>query len=192
MHTRDAAIEPATDDWPFLYLRDRHIAASLHRRAGADPGRVRGRRALGHSAARAGGWSWQFFLLGAGFMLLETKAIIQFALLWGSTWVVASLAIAAVLSMALFANFDRLADRDPPAPGWSRAVLVALLALNGADPGRPGGASTAAPPSRCSTRPDVQPDPLRRPAVRLGDQALDLAGARLRHQPARRDGGRRG
>ncbi len=24
-HVRDAAIEPASDDWPFLYLRDRHI-----------------------------------------------------------------------------------------------------------------------------------------------------------------------
>src|SRR4029079_17361523 len=54
----------------------------------------------------AGGrWSWQFFLLGAAFMLLETKSIIQFALLWGSTWIVASLAIAAVLIMALAANF---------------------------------------------------------------------------------------
>ena len=51
-----------------------------------------------------GSWSWQFFLLGAGFMLLETKSITQFALLWGSTWVVASLAIAAVLVMALAAN----------------------------------------------------------------------------------------
>ena len=56
-------------------------------------------------AGRAGTWSWQFFLLGAGFMLLETKSIIQFALLWGSTWVVASLAIASVLSMALVANY---------------------------------------------------------------------------------------
>ena len=37
-------------------------------------------------------------------MLLETKSIIQFALLWGSTWVVASLAIASVLTMALLAN----------------------------------------------------------------------------------------
>ena len=56
----------------------------------------------GSSRGQGGGWSWQFFFLGAGFMLLETKAIIQFALLWGSTWVVASLAIAAVLGMALW------------------------------------------------------------------------------------------
>ena len=34
-------------------------------------------------------------------MLLETKSIVQFALLWGSTWSSASLAIASVLVMAL-------------------------------------------------------------------------------------------
>jgi SAM-dependent methyltransferase len=128
LHVRDKGIEPASDDWPFLYLRDRHIprhyvltlllilAASI---------------ALVAPAVRnAGGrWSWQFFLLGAGFMLLETKSITQFALLWGSTWVVASLAIASVLVMALAANFvvSRWQIRRPWLVG---AILVALLALN--------------------------------------------------------------
>jgi hypothetical protein len=62
-------------------------------------------------------------------MLLETKAIIQFALLWGSTWVVASLAIASVLCMALVANFlvERIEIRRPLLVG---AVLVGLLAAN--------------------------------------------------------------
>src|SRR5262249_22733807 len=46
-----------------------------------------------------------FFFLGAGFMLLETKSIVQFALLWGSTWSSASLAIASVLVMALASVF---------------------------------------------------------------------------------------
>ena len=31
---RDPSIEPATDDWPFLYLRDRAHPAALRRRAG--------------------------------------------------------------------------------------------------------------------------------------------------------------
>ena len=127
--TRDATIEPATDDWPFLYLRDRHVprhyvivvvfiilaSAALVWlvRRGEDPGR----------------WSWEFFLLGAGFMLLETRAITQFALLWGSTWVVASLAIASVLVMALVANLvvSRVTIRRPWLVG---AALVALLAAN--------------------------------------------------------------
>ena len=54
-------------------------------------------------------------------MLLETKSIIQFALLWGSTWVVASLAIASVLTMALIANFIVVGDGDPRGRGWSAA-----------------------------------------------------------------------
>jgi hypothetical protein len=84
---------------------------------------------VGAPAADGRKWSWQFFLLGAGFMLLETKSIIQFALLWGSTWVVASLAIASVLTMALAAN--AIVARWTITRPWTVAgVLVVLLALN--------------------------------------------------------------
>jgi hypothetical protein len=75
------------------------------------------------------GWSWQFFFLGAGFMLLETRSITQFALLWGSTWVVASLAIASVLTMALAANYV-VSRREIRQPWLVGAGLVALLGLN--------------------------------------------------------------
>src|SRR5262249_3751325 len=44
------------------------------------------------------------FLLGAGFMLLETKAVTGLSLLFGSTWIVNAVVIAAFLVMALFAN----------------------------------------------------------------------------------------
>jgi SAM-dependent methyltransferase len=127
-HQRDASVEPATDDWPFLYLRDRHVpshyVAALTLIALMSVVTVGG-ALRGH----AGQWSWHFFLLGAGFMLLETKSIIQFALLWGSTWVVASLAIASVLVMALVANLvvSRWEVRRPWRIG---GVLLALLALN--------------------------------------------------------------
>ncbi len=135
IHQRDPSIEPATDDWPFLYMRDRHLprhyvialAIVLIVSAVSVLLTLRG---LGVSHADpAGRWSWQFFLLGAGFMLLETKAIIQFALLWGSTWVVASLAIASVLTMALIANAV-VARRAITRPWLVGGVLVALLAVN--------------------------------------------------------------
>ena len=113
MHTRDASVEAATDDWPFLYLRDRHIPRH-YLVALALILVVSVVTVLWVLRGQGGGWSWQFFFLGAGFMLLETKAIIQFALLWGSTWVVASLAIASVLTMALRGDVHRLAGRDPP------------------------------------------------------------------------------
>jgi hypothetical protein len=73
------------------------------------------------------------FLLGAGFMMLETKSIIQFALLWGSTWVVASLAIASVLTMALAANYI-VARQEITRPWLVGGVLIALLAANYALP----------------------------------------------------------
>jgi SAM-dependent methyltransferase len=128
LHTRDASVEPATDDWPFLYLHTRHVprhyVAALALILVVSVIAV-----LWTLRGRTGGWSWEFFFLGAGFMLLETKAIIQFALLWGSTWVVASLAIAGVLGMALVANFivSRVEIRRPWRVG---AVLIVLLALN--------------------------------------------------------------
>ena len=128
VHQRDPAIEPAIDDWPFLYLRDRHVprhylaslALVLIVSIAAVVPIVRG---------QPGRWSWQFFLLGAGFMLLETKSIIQFALLWGSTWVVASLVIASVLVMALVANVV-VARYEIKRPALVGVVLVGLLAVN--------------------------------------------------------------
>ena len=119
-------------------------------------------------------------------MLLETKAIIQFALLWGSTWVVASLAIAAVLGMALVANFVVRASRI----GGRRmvAVLVALLALNALFQSADRARQPRIAESLFYAVLMFQPHPVRRPAVRLGDQTLDIARPRLRHQPARGDG----
>src|SRR6185503_19137651 len=123
---RDARIAPATDDWPFLYMRSRslpsHYLASL--------GLVLVLSAIAVWLAlrgeRPGRWSWHFFFLGAGFMLLETKSIVQFALLWGSTWSSASLAIAAVLVMAL-ASATVASRVEIRRRGQ---VLAALLALN--------------------------------------------------------------
>jgi hypothetical protein len=109
-------------------------------RASRDGGvRPQGREAPGVAtgwgqtpAARAP-WSWHFFFLGAGFMLLETKSIVQFALLWGSTWSSASLAIASVLVMALGSAL--IAGRTPiRRRGPVAAALLALIALNYAVP----------------------------------------------------------
>jgi SAM-dependent methyltransferase len=129
---RDPAIEPATDDWPFLYLRDRHVpghylsalAVVLVISVLTVAVTIRG---------EAGKFSWHFFLLGGGFMLLETKSIIQFALLWGSTWIVASLSIAAVLTMALAANYV-VSRVEVTRPWLVCGILVALLVVSYAIP----------------------------------------------------------
>ena len=62
-------------------------------------------------------------------MLLETKSIVQFALLWGSTWSSASLAIASVLVMALAGAI--VAGRvEIRRRRFIAAALLGLIALN--------------------------------------------------------------
>ena len=128
MLVRDKGVEPATDDWPFLYLHTRHVP-SHYLAALALVLVVSVVVVMFVLRGQGGTWSWQFFLLGAGFMLLETKSIIQFALLWGSTWVVASLAIASVLSMALVANYV-VTKVEVRRPWFVGLALVGLLVLN--------------------------------------------------------------
>jgi SAM-dependent methyltransferase len=136
LHDRDETIEPAKDDWPFLYLRDRHVprhyvaalALILVFSTAAVVPALRTSTQSTESTSRIAR-TVQMFLLGAGFMLLETKSIIQFALLWGSTWVVASLAIASVLVMALAATFI-VSVREIRRPWLVGGVLLALLAVS--------------------------------------------------------------
>ena len=73
--------------------------------AGAGPGTASHPRRLGLDA--------QMFFLGAGFMLIETKAVVQMALLFGSTWMVNSVVFFAVLVMILVANLFVLASATP-------------------------------------------------------------------------------
>lgn len=132
--TRDPAIQPATDNWPFLYMRAPHLPAHygwallgvLVVSVVAVGGTL-----VGVSATRGGVLPMrsflQFFLLGAGFMMLETKGITQFALIWGSTWVVASFTIAAVLSMAVLSAI--VASRLPRIRPWVAAAPLAVLLL---------------------------------------------------------------
>src|SRR5207237_3351568 len=131
---RDASIVPATDNWPFLYMRapdlPRHYLVALA--SVLIVSAIAVFAAIGGTSAR-GRWSWHFFFLGAGFMLLETKSIVQFALLWGSTWSSASLAIASVLAMALASAI--VASRVEIRRRWIvAAALLALVAVNYAVP----------------------------------------------------------
>ncbi len=129
---RDASIQPATDDWPFLYMREPHLpthyAWALLGVLVVSVVAVAGTmRAVGASVGRGVRVAplVPFFVLGAGFMILETKAITQFALIWGSTWVVASATIASVLVMAALGAW--LASRVSRIHPW--VVGLPLLGL---------------------------------------------------------------
>lgn len=96
-------VEPAVDDRPFVYLKERVI-----------PMRYLGALALVLLASalfvRVGGGSFRpmvryadLFFMGAAFLLLETKSVVQFALLFGTTWFVNSLVFIGVLLSVLLA-----------------------------------------------------------------------------------------
>ena len=93
----------STDDWPFFYMPVRKYPVSYAVMIAALLGVafVFVRKLMPSDTA---GFSAPCFLLGAGFMLLETKAITELALFYGSTWVVVGVVIAAVLVMGFLAN----------------------------------------------------------------------------------------
>jgi hypothetical protein len=75
----------------------------------------------------------RMFFLGAAFMLLETKAIVQLALLFGSTWFVNSMVFFVALSLVLLANLYVLKCRQIGL-GRHYAGLLVLLAAAIATP----------------------------------------------------------
>lgn len=98
---------PATDDWPFLYLRTGFVADYYLILLGAILAAAVGAVAI---AARATGtsvrrFSPHFFVLGIAFLLLETRSLVSFSLLFGTTWLVNALAFFAILASVLLAIF---------------------------------------------------------------------------------------
>jgi len=124
---KDAVGTLATDDWPHLYLKEPSIPAlyvvvltvltvgSTLLVAAIEP------------AVRKPNLS--FFLLGAGFMLLETRSVTQTALLFGSTWIVNALVFASILATILFANLLVQVRRAPRLQVAYPLLLVTLTAL---------------------------------------------------------------
>jgi len=49
--------------------------------------------------------TWQFFLLGAGFLLMETQLVSRLALYFGATWMVNCIALTSILTVLLLSNF---------------------------------------------------------------------------------------
>jgi spermidine synthase len=121
-----------TDDWPFLYLRDRVIPALNVR--GMLVMAVLSAAIIAAFAPRRGlRPNWRLFFMGAGFMLIETKSVVHLALLFGATWMVNSIVVAAILLMILCSNLFVLLAR--PARVWPYyALLLASLAVAAAVP----------------------------------------------------------
>ncbi|HUJ28588.1 MAG TPA: hypothetical protein VLW85_21345 [Myxococcales bacterium] len=113
--------EPSTDDWPYLYLAHRGVTGfyislififALLAAAGvfaASP------------ELRQGGPDLEMFLLGLGFLLLETRSVTEMTLVWGVTWLTSAVVFFSILLMAL------LGTLRPLPPRVSLACLSAAL-----------------------------------------------------------------
>jgi len=121
-----AAPEPVSDDYPFLYIRHPGIPAMyLAAMASILLVSILLLRIVGvrGSAVRS---NLDLFLMGAAFLLLETKSVVQFALWFGTTWVVNSLVFLAVLASVLAAI--EVAQRVKlPKPAVLYGVLVVSI-----------------------------------------------------------------
>ncbi len=125
---RGARIAPATDDHPFPYLHANSIPSSYLWMLGLILlASVLFVRVGGGSLRRMGGYLDLAFM-GAAFMLLETKNIVQFALLFGTTWFVNALVTAAILIAVYLAVETARLVRLPP-PWVLYAALIASLVL---------------------------------------------------------------
>lgn len=100
----DKPIDLASDDWPFLYLREKGIPWFYLKFLAVIFIISIITVALTFVRKKERYFDWRFFTFGAGFMLLETKSLVTFGLLFGNTWLVNSLVIAAILLFVLLAN----------------------------------------------------------------------------------------
>ncbi len=121
-----SAPPPVTDDYPFLYVRTKGIPAFyLAAMASVLIVSMAAIRIAG-TRLRSIGPNLDLFLMGAAFLLLETKSVVQFALWFGTTWRVNALVFVGVLLSVLaaieVARLGRL-----PRPAVLYGVLVAAI-----------------------------------------------------------------
>lgn len=100
---KENTLSLATDDWPFLYLKEKGVPVDYLTVISVlllisfltlfSVARIQWNKYQTH-----------FFFLGAGFLLLETKSITDCSLYFGTTWFVTMLVIAGILLMVLSAN----------------------------------------------------------------------------------------
>lgn len=103
-----------TDDWPYFYQHQPGlpgavilISVVLLFLCGL---------LMRQTGTRAASIRWHFFFLGAGFLLLEVQIVSKMALLFGTTWVVNSIVVSAMLLLIVGSNV--LVRWKPDIPFW--------------------------------------------------------------------------
>ena len=126
---RGAQVAPATDDHPFPYLLNNTIPTSyLWMLALILAASLVAVWLFGSGSFRKMGGYIDLAFMGAAFLLLETKNIVQFALLFGSTWLVNALVTVAIL-VAVYLAVETARHVKLPPPVVLFAALIASLVV---------------------------------------------------------------
>jgi protein-L-isoaspartate O-methyltransferase len=124
-----AQVAPATDDHPFPYLLKNTIPTSyVWMLALILAASLIAVWLFGSRSFRKMGAYIDLAFMGAAFLLLETKNIVQFALLFGSTWLVNALVTVAIL-VAVYLAVETARHVKLPPPVVLYAALIASLVL---------------------------------------------------------------
>ncbi|MFA5156552.1 MAG: hypothetical protein WC532_04095 [Candidatus Omnitrophota bacterium] len=125
---KPAKIEAPKDDWPYLYLASRGIPRLyVVTLAGL----------IIFSAAaiflllpkKTKRLDPVFFLLGSGFLLLETKSVTTFSLLFGSTWLVNAVLFSVIMIIILLANKFVMARHSADPKFFLTAAILSLTTI---------------------------------------------------------------
>jgi hypothetical protein len=117
-----------TDNWPYLYLMKRNIPnlylGTLTLLIILSIGLI-----FVLSPWQKGKIDLLFFLLGCGFLLLETKSVTTFSLLFGSTWIVNAIVFSAILAIALLATWFVMAKHLENSLVFFAMLIICLILI---------------------------------------------------------------
>jgi spermidine synthase len=135
---KESGVETPTDDWPFLYLKNRNIPVFYLKAIVGVFVFLTALLVLLHVTTKNkegyGGKGMlliklSFVLMGIAFLVLETKSVIQFSLLFGTTWLNNSLIFLAVLLLVLAANWTATALENTRPVLWTIYGLLLVSSL---------------------------------------------------------------
>jgi SAM-dependent methyltransferase len=138
-----------TDDWPYFYQHEPGLPVNvilmsvmvvliwwglqlaMMGKAGGQSGNSKGRRHPGKAKVQEGGRFrariLHFFFLGAAFMLLEAQIVSRLALLFGTTWLVNSIAITGLLLLVVAGNLVYMRWNSFPVSVAYSGVFVSIV-----------------------------------------------------------------
>jgi spermidine synthase len=110
--TSEGAPPTTTDDWPYVY-HENHSIPRTYLTVSLVLLLMTFVMVRPHFKPTQDG-TWQIFLLGGGFLLMETQLVSRLALYFGTTWLVNSIALSGILTVLLLSNFyvKRYAPRN--------------------------------------------------------------------------------